>query len=297
MTTTSSHPVAGFYREWPLVVFTTLAIMGAGLLATPLAVWLVTGTTAPAAGAVRWGALLLGAGLAVSTAHLGRPFRAPLASVGIGRSRLSAEVVVAAVALILGIVTALLPDGSELLGFATAAAALAFLVALGLVYALPGQQTWRGAPVWMPLTESLGFSLVALSAMWSGRPGPIGVAAVGILAADAALLTVRRMSLTGTEIPVGLRAPRSDPRLAPRPRRRPPAVLPAGGSARRCRRPVGPRHPPRSRRLLRLRLPAHHRGRSAAGGADHGILINAGGAFVSWPPSAPPRSSSARCRG
>jgi DMSO reductase anchor subunit len=220
MTTTSSHPVAGFYREWPLVVFTTLAIMGAGLLATPLAVWLVTGTTAPAAGAVRWGALLLGAGLAVSTAHLGRPFRAPLASVGIGRSRLSAEVVVAAVALILGIVTALLPDGSELLGFATAAAALAFLVALGLVYALPGQQTWRGAPVWMPLTESLGFSLVALSAMWSGRPVPIGVAAVGILAADAALLTVRRMSLTVRRTPLAPKYPsvlaRRDPILVSR---------------------------------------------------------------------------------
>jgi DMSO reductase anchor subunit len=220
MTTTSSHPVAGFYREWPLVVFTTLAIMGAGLLATPLAVWLVTGTTAPAAGAVRWGALLLGAGLAVSTAHLGRPFRAPLASVGIGRSRLSAEVVVAAVALILGIVTALLPDGSDLLGFATAAAALAFLVALGLVYALPGQQTWRGAPVWMPLTESLGFSLVALSAMWSGRPVPIGVAAVGILAADAALLTVRRMSLTVTRTTLAPKYPsvfaRRDPILVSR---------------------------------------------------------------------------------
>jgi DMSO reductase anchor subunit len=220
MTTTSSHPVAGFYREWPLVVFTTLAIMGAGLLATPLAVWLVTGTTAPAAGAVRWGALLLGAGLAVSTAHLGRPFRAPLASVGIGRSRLSAEVVVAAVALILGIVTALLPDGSDLLGFATAAAALAFLVALGLVYALPGQQTWRGAPVWMPLTESLGFSLVALSAMWSGPPVAIGVAAVAILAADAALLTVRRMSLTVTRTTLAPKYPsvfaRRDPILVSR---------------------------------------------------------------------------------
>ena len=130
--------------------------MGAGLLATPLVAWLAAGATAPAAGAVRWGVLLLGAGLAVSTAHLGRPFRAPLATLGLGRSRLSAEIVVAGIALMLGIVTALLPHASPVLGFTTAAAALALLVTLGLVYALPGQQTWRGAVVWMPLSERPG---------------------------------------------------------------------------------------------------------------------------------------------
>jgi DMSO reductase anchor subunit len=202
MTTTSSHSVAGFYREWPLVVFTTLAIMGAGLLATPLAAWIAAGATAPAAGAVRWGALLLGAGLAVSTAHLGRPFRAPLATVGIGRSRLSAEIVVAVVALTLGVATALVPHVSAALDFAAAAAALAFLVTLGLVYALPGQQTWRGAVVWMPLTGGLGFSAVVFGAMWSGPLVGIGAAAGGILAADTALLAVRRMSLTVVRAPL-----------------------------------------------------------------------------------------------
>ncbi len=138
--------------------------MGAGLLATPLVAWLAAGTPAPAADAVRWGALLLGAGLVVSIAHLGRPLRAPLASLGIGRSRLSAEIVVAGIALLLGIVTALLPYVSPVLDFATAAAALAFLVTLGLVYSLPGQQTWRGAVVWMPLTAGLGFAAVSLGA-------------------------------------------------------------------------------------------------------------------------------------
>jgi DMSO reductase anchor subunit len=188
-------------------VFTTLAIMGAGLLATPIVAWLAAGATAPAAGAVRLGVLLLGAGLAVSTAHLGRPFRAPLATVGIGRSRLSAEIAVAGVALLLGIVTALLPNVSAFLGFTTAAAALAFLVALGLVYALPGQQTWRGAVVWMPLTEGLGFSLVAFGAMWSGPLVAIGVAAVGVLAADAALLAAQRMSLVRPGTPPAPRYP------------------------------------------------------------------------------------------
>ena len=207
MTTTPSHPVAGFFREWPLVVFTTLAIMGAGLLATPLAAWLAAGSTASAAGAVRWGVLLLGAGLVVSTAHLGRPIRAPRATLGIGRSRLSSEIVVAGIALMLGGVTALVPHGSPALDLATAAAALAFLVALGLVYSLPGQHTWRGAVVWMPLTEGLGFSLVALSSMWNGPLVTIGAGAVGILAADAALLAVRRMSLTRPPAPLAPRYP------------------------------------------------------------------------------------------
>jgi DMSO reductase anchor subunit len=220
MTTTPSRPGAGAFHEWPLVVFTTLAIMGAGLLATPLAAWLAAGTTASATGAFRWGALLLGAGLAVSIAHLGRPLRAPLASLGIGRSRLSAEIVVAGIALLLGIATALFPHVSPALDFATAAAALAFLVALGLVYSLPGQQTWRGAVVWMPLTTGLGFSVVSFAAMWSGPLVAIGVAAVGILAADAALLTVRRVSLTVARTPLAPKYPsafaRRDPILVSR---------------------------------------------------------------------------------
>jgi DMSO reductase anchor subunit len=207
MMTTSSHSGAGSFHEWPLVVFTTLAIMGAGLLATPIVAWLAASTTAPAAGAVRLGVLLLGGGLAVSTAHLGRPFRAPLATVGIGRSRLSAEIVVAGIALLLGIVAALLPQASPMLGLMTAAAALALLLTLGLVYALPGQQTWRGAVVWMPLTSGLGFSAAAFGAMWSGRPVAIGIAAVGVLAADAALLAVRRMSLAQPDAPLAPRYP------------------------------------------------------------------------------------------
>jgi anaerobic dimethyl sulfoxide reductase subunit C (anchor subunit) len=195
MTTTSSRPGAGAFHEWPLVVFTTLAIMGAGLLAMPLVAWLALGARAPAASAVPWGTLLLGVGLVVSTAHLGRPLRAPLASLGIGRSRLSAEVVIAGIALMLGVASAVIPNVSPAMDFATAGAALALLVTLGLVYSLPGQQTWRGAVVWMPLTTGLGFSAVASAAMWSGPSVAIGVAAVGILAADTALLAVRRMSL------------------------------------------------------------------------------------------------------
>ena len=207
MTTTSSHPTAGAFHEWPLVVFTTLAILGAGLMAAPLIAWLVSGTTAAALDCIRLGAPLLGAGLAVSTAHLGRPFRAPLSAAGFGRSRLSTEIVVAGTALALGIVEALLPQASPVLGLTTAAAALALLVTLGLVYALPGQQTWRGAVVWMPLTSGLAFATVAFGATSSGPLVATGMAAAGILAADAALLAARRMSLVRPEAPLAPRYP------------------------------------------------------------------------------------------
>jgi DMSO reductase anchor subunit len=207
MTTTSSHSGAGAFHEWPLVGFTTLAILGAGLLATPIVAWLAAGTTAPAAGALRWGVLLLGAGLVVSTVHLGRPFRAPLASLGLGRSRLSAEVVVAGVALLLGIATALLPHVSPVLDLTTAAAAVALLATLGLVYALPGQQTWRGAVVWMPLTSGVAFSAVALAAFRGEASVAIGAVATVALAADTALVVVRRLALTVPRVPLAPRYP------------------------------------------------------------------------------------------
>ena len=191
MTTTSSHPTAGAFHEWPLVAFTTLAILGAGLMAAPLIAWLVSGTTAAALDCIRLGAPLLGAGLAVSTVHLGRPFRAPLATLGLGRSRLSAEVAAAGVAVLLAIVTAVLAPASRASGLATSAAAVAFLVTLGLVYDLPGQQTWRGAAAWTPLSSGLAVSVVgfaAISGAWGGRMAAIAAAA---LLADTVLFAAR----------------------------------------------------------------------------------------------------------
>ena len=191
MTTTSSHPSAGAFHEWPLVAFTTLAILGAGLMAAPLIAWLVSGTTAAALDCIRLGAPLLGAGLAVSTAHLGRPFRAPLATLGLGRSRLSAEVAAAGVAVLLAIVTAVLAPASRASGLATSAAAIAFLVTLGLVYDLPGQQSWRGAAAWTPLSSGLAVSVVgfaAISGAWGGRIAAVAAAA---LLADTVLFAAR----------------------------------------------------------------------------------------------------------
>lgn len=204
----SSTARADRFHEWPLVAFTTLAVMGAGLLATPLLAWVAAGTPAPAAGAVRWGAVLMAAGLAVSLAHLGRPRRAHLALAGLGRSRLSAEVAAASLATLLGGATALLPYVSPILDVAAAAAGMAFLVTLGLVYRLPGQHTWRGAVVWMPLSSAIGFGAVALAAIWGEAVVAIGAVAAVALAADAALVVIRRLSLAWPAAPLAPKYPR-----------------------------------------------------------------------------------------
>jgi DMSO reductase anchor subunit len=195
MTTGTGAPVDGGWHEWPLVVFSTLAVMGAGLLTTPLLAWATAGVPAPAAGALPWGVVLLGAGLVVSLGHLGRPARAPLAVRRIGQSRLSTEVVLAGAALAAGATGALLPYVSPALDIAVGVVAAAFLVALGLVYNLPGQQTWRGAVVWMPLSSGVGFGAVVLAGMWGEATAAIGAVAAVILAADTVLLVLRRLAV------------------------------------------------------------------------------------------------------
>ncbi len=207
MTTSAPGPAATAFHEWPLVVFTTLAITGAGLLTAPLLGWAIAGTPAPATGTMPWGALLLGAGLAVSLGHLGRPLRAPLATLGLGRSRLSAEVVAAAVALAVGGVAAAMPYVSPVLDTAAALSAAAFLATLGLVYSLPGQQTWRGAVVWMPLTSGVGFGAVSLAAIWGEAVTAIGAVAAVALAADTGLLILRRLALVLPATPLRPRYP------------------------------------------------------------------------------------------
>ena len=207
MRTGPATPGAGSFHEWPLVLFTTLAVGGAGLLATPLLSWVAAGTPAPAAATVQWGALLLAGGLVVSLGHLGRPLRAPLASGGLGRSRLSAEVVAGVGAALLGTTAAFLPYVSPILDIATALSAIVFLVTLGVVYDLPGQRTWRGVVVWMPLTSGLGFGAVGLAGSWGGALAAVGAVAAVVLAADTALLIVRRLGLVWPRAPLAPRYP------------------------------------------------------------------------------------------
>ncbi|RPJ74833.1 MAG: hypothetical protein EHM24_05375 [Acidobacteria bacterium] len=207
----ASTPVArgraASFHEWPLVVFTTLAIMGAGTLTAPLVAGLVSTSTAAAQPVMWLGSVLLAAGLAVSLAHLGRPVRAPLAAARLGRSPLSTEVVLGGLTLSSGLLVALRPYELPAVTLLTALLAVSFLAALGLVYRLPGQQTWHGAVVFVPLTMGLGFGALTLAGMWDGSVVTVGAVAAIVLAADTVLFLIRRFTLAWPRVPIVPRHP------------------------------------------------------------------------------------------
>ncbi|HSK10159.1 MAG TPA: DmsC/YnfH family molybdoenzyme membrane anchor subunit [Vicinamibacterales bacterium] len=200
MTARTGRPARGLH-EWPLVVFTSLAIVGSALLVSAL-MSLATGGAIPDVEPLVWrGVLLLGAGLVVSLAHLGRPWRAPIAIRRLGSSRLSAEVALAGVALGLAVAALALPSPHVALALAAIAAA-GLLVSLGLVYSLPGQCAWQGAVVWTPL--SIGLALAAtFSAAFPLAPAAWRPAAAALLCADLVLLTLRMRRLAA--LPAGCR--------------------------------------------------------------------------------------------
>lgn len=173
------------FHERPLVAFTTLAILGAGQLTGPL-VSLAAGHPWSSSRLVGLaGVALLAAGLGASLLHLGRPWLSPLALRRAGRSRLSTEVALAAI-LLAAAALAVLVDGAVIIASATAILALAFLLALGQVYNLRGQRTWRGP--WMATPCLLGLTAGALGvAASSGASDRIMAAARLLIVGDAAV--------------------------------------------------------------------------------------------------------------
>jgi DMSO reductase anchor subunit len=187
----NAHP----FHEWPLVVFTTLAVMGAGLLTAPLVAAIVGPSAAAASPVLPAGTALLAAGLLVSLAHLGQPQRSALALARVGRSRLSNEILFASAALGAGALAVLFPYRSPVTTLLPSVCAVAFMISLGLVYALPGQLAWRGTVAVSPLTLGVGFGTLGLAAAWDGAVTDIAPVAAIALSADVGLLVWRRRAL------------------------------------------------------------------------------------------------------
>jgi DMSO reductase anchor subunit len=174
----------------PLVVFTGLAIAGAGLVSASALVYAVQGVMA--AGAMTAGAVLLASGLAVSFGHLGQRRRAALAARGVGRSALSNEAVLAGAAVGLAAIAAGLawtgaPAGAVVI--AAGVVNLLFLLSVGLVYRLKGQLTWQGISVLTPLTGGLAFGAIVLASL-AGGPGDSRLALL-IVSIDALVFSRR----------------------------------------------------------------------------------------------------------
>jgi DMSO reductase anchor subunit len=188
--------MSGHSDHRSLVVFTSLAIAGAGLVSASAYFELRYGLAG--APAMASGAGLLAAGLAVSLGHLGQKRRAGLAVRGAGRSALSNEALLAGLALAGAAAVAGLGIAGVGSPFATAAAGVlnaAFLVSIGLVYRVGGQRTWQGFSAATPLTGGLAFGAIALQTL--AVPGGVYAATLLIIAIDALLFSLRWRDVVG----------------------------------------------------------------------------------------------------
>ena len=184
------------FHETPLVLFTAVTTAGAGIGAAGLVLGLLGWTSGIATMGQRiWVLLLLGFGLVVSTAHLGRPLRSPKALARVGRSALSNEVALIGVAATGCLGALLLPDGHSALVWLWPAAAFACLMVLfilGGVYRIPGQLTWEGVVSFHPLILGMGFGFVALrGSLVDGVDARLDLLVLVFLAVDALLVWAR----------------------------------------------------------------------------------------------------------
>jgi DMSO reductase anchor subunit len=183
-------------HEWPLVVFTALAIPGAGVFAARLLAELVHLAPARTDVVLAAATVALFTGLVASLAHLGRPLRAPLALRRAGRNALSTEVALAAGLLVLavaGLVPGLAAATGVVLLRGAGVVALGLLAAFGLVYFLPARWPWRTALVATPMVSGLAAGTIALLCA-GDAPQALSTLALLTLLVDAAIFAVPWMS-------------------------------------------------------------------------------------------------------
>jgi anaerobic dimethyl sulfoxide reductase subunit C (anchor subunit) len=179
----------------PLVLFTGLGVAGGGIGVAALIRGALAGTLPVLSrGEGILIAAMLGVGSLISARHLGRPLRGPLALRGLGRSPLSNEILALSVALAGALLALATPEGGavqRIFSGITGLGSVAFLLSIGVVYSLPGQLAWRGAPVAHPLVLGMAWGLLfGLGGL--GGPAPpalellfwVVLAADGVLAAD-----------------------------------------------------------------------------------------------------------------
>jgi len=184
----------GHFHETPLVVFTCLAILGGGLAAGRIPLWIL--------GLVAWTprrmeggfvALSVGAGMLASLLHLGRRGRMLQALRRRGRSALSTEVAFAGLTAAAAFAFLILPVTSSYVSLAsllwsiTAVSGLGLLFAVAWVYMLPGQLSWGISAVPSPVVLGLVFGILAYV-----KPGALTTIAVtALLAAEGLLYALR----------------------------------------------------------------------------------------------------------
>jgi DMSO reductase anchor subunit len=201
--------------HFPLVVFTTLAVAGAGALIVPALSFHTAAAMNKTISTLGLG--LLAAGMATSLLHLGRNDRAYLSARGLAPvhspnqqtkppSPVSVEGLAGTATLALGaiMVMGILPAWIQPHApVAVAITAAGFLLTIGLVYRLKGQLTWTGASAATPLTGGVAFGAILASSLLS--PQPAGSLVVFAVSVDAFtfLLRWRHITAMGLEQPQG----------------------------------------------------------------------------------------------
>ena len=196
---TGPHPGGGFH-ELPLVLFTAMGMAGGGIGAARVLQGALSGRlpTLTRAESILL-SVLLGTGFLISAWHLGRPLRGHLALRGLGRSPLSNEVVALGVTLTGALLGAALPPNHLLQGVSDLAAgvgSVAFLLAVGVVYRLPGQLAWRGMVVFHPLVLGTAWGLL-MTAAGLGSPAAEATLRTVLVAllVDGVLVLVRNAAM------------------------------------------------------------------------------------------------------
>ncbi|MCX6553293.1 MAG: dimethyl sulfoxide reductase anchor subunit [Acidobacteria bacterium] len=187
--------------QTPLVVFTSLAGAGAGLVAAT-AMFVAAGAPMSRQ-AVVVGVVLQAVGLAVSLTHLGRPLRATLALTRVGRSALSNEVLMATQSLMWGVgLVALTATGRSVKAVPLFAGAFSvlFLVSIGLVYRIRGQASWGGASICTPLTSGCLFGAITIRTLMG--PGTPVTPLLLVLTLDAVMFLLRWRAIARLRWPV-----------------------------------------------------------------------------------------------
>ncbi len=177
----------------PLILFTSLAQMGAGIAAVQPLLWLVTGRFIwPGWIEVATVALLLLAGMASSLAHLGRKKRMLFVLFRINQSPLSIELLLTGITFTAALATFLWYRTIPFFAWrVTIVAALILLLVMGLVYRLEGQLTWKGAAVVAPLTAGMLWGSVFLPVVENAASGTSLLPVYLLIIIDVLLTTVR----------------------------------------------------------------------------------------------------------
>ena len=190
----------GHFHETPLVVFTWLAILGGGLAAGRIPLWLL-GLVAWTPARIQGGfvALSVGAGMLVSLLHLGNRGRMLQALRRGGRSALSTEVAFAGLTTAAAFGFFIFPAADRyvhvdsLLWSITAFSGSGLLVAVAWVYLLPGQLSWSPMAAPSPLILGFVFGMLAYA-----KSGTIKTAATDLLAVEGSLYVLRWLLLEHT---------------------------------------------------------------------------------------------------